>query len=144
MGPSTLTQLFGLLHDVIAKPVCGLEGLLRRGRLLGRGRWGEKRKHGGPVAHHANLAALVGDAAREVVGAPLVVARVADALNLDRLREGVPCGMRCGAAVAEGCFNSCAERCRRHGNPHAYRLVGNFCGDAPTAAATIGTIRLWL
>lgn len=92
-----LTQLFGLLHDVITKPVRGLEWLFGRW-CLGRGRRGEERKHGGPVAHHAHLPALVRDAASEVVGAPLFVTCVSDALYLDRLRKGVPCGIRRFAA----------------------------------------------
>jgi len=81
---------------VVAKSVGALGGLFGLGRRrLGKGGRREEREQGRPVALHAHLAALVHQAAGEVVRAPLLVARVADALYLERLGKGVSCGVRC-------------------------------------------------
>lgn len=82
---------------MIAKSIRGFGTLFewRFGSVLARrGRRGEEGKHSGSVALHAHLPALVHEATSEVVRAPLVVACVTDALDLDSLGEGVPCDPR--------------------------------------------------
>lgn len=88
MIAKTVDCLFGSRSSAsIAAPVRGVEV-----NGAGRGRWGVKGKHGRPVALHAHLSALVDEAAREIVCAPFLVARVTDALDLEGFSESISCG----------------------------------------------------
>lgn len=58
-------------------------------RVRGRGR-GLEGEHGSSVALHAHFSPLVHETAGEIVGAALLLGRVVDGLDLERLGEGVP------------------------------------------------------